>query len=86
MMDEEERKCPICKAIEDDCCCCVQDYWDEIERLDKYIHEYDSSDSIFIKHIESHAEVKNAPTFKGKAICKICGKTAEQIIIQEKRK
>ena len=31
-MSEEERVCPLCKEIEDDCCCIV-DLWDEIERL-----------------------------------------------------
>lgn len=36
-------------------------------------------DNIFIAHIESHDEVKNSVSNKGKAICKICNKTAVEI-------
>jgi len=56
---------------------------EETERLKRmYIGE------AFIRHIEDHLKEeqhKNSEP-KGKAICKICGKTAEQIFTEEQKK
>lgn len=46
-----------------------------------------SSDDIFIRHIENHLTEMDGgqPPHKFKAVCNICGRSAEQIIAEAKR-
>lgn len=48
-------------------------------QLSKRVLSNNQKDNIFIDHIEDHKKVKIAVINRGKAICTICDKTAEQI-------
>lgn len=45
----------------------------------KYAPERVEEAVLFLEHLEEHDEVRNSKTNQGIPVCKICGKTSEEI-------
>lgn len=51
----------------------------------KYKSEYIVKAIRFYEHMENHEEVQESPTHKGIPVCKLCGKSGEEIYTKGNR-